>query len=221
MADLETRRALHTDREGLPADEDSGQGSSKDLSLDLDDKTLGLTLNRIVVWTEEYRLRMRMMGVLVEGCTGTDERRSTAAPGDLDKSANPPIPLLFAATRGGALLSLLHSYTVHGDPFIRSFTSTLLEKVSAPFFKSLASWIYEGELVDPSSEFFVERNSSTGTAMADGEEGNTSGNANGNDDSQTWSGRYRFRKAMLPSFVSEDLGRKVSQRRVHLCPLIV
>lgn len=27
-----------------------------------------LTLKRLVVWTEDMRLRMRMMGVLVEGC---------------------------------------------------------------------------------------------------------------------------------------------------------
>ena len=27
----------------------------------------GLTLKRLVVWTEDMRLRMRMMGVLVEG----------------------------------------------------------------------------------------------------------------------------------------------------------
>ena len=29
----------------------------------------GLTLKRLVVWTEDVRLRMRMMGVLIEGCS--------------------------------------------------------------------------------------------------------------------------------------------------------
>lgn len=30
----------------------------------------GLTLRRLEVWTEEWRLRMRMMSVCVEGCRG-------------------------------------------------------------------------------------------------------------------------------------------------------
>ena len=38
--------------------------------LDLTSKTLGLTLARLIVWTEDFKLCMRMMGVLVEACTG-------------------------------------------------------------------------------------------------------------------------------------------------------
>ena len=39
-----------------------------EMELDLHRRDLGLTLARIVVWTQESKLRMRMMGVLIEGC---------------------------------------------------------------------------------------------------------------------------------------------------------
>lgn len=99
------------------------------------------------------------------------------------------------------MLSLLHSYTTHGDPFISKFTSSLLETVSAPFFDSLASWIYYGELEDPSHEFFVERGSAVGAG--------TELSAINDGTKETWSSKYHFRKEMLPSFIPEDFGRKV------------
>lgn len=49
---------------------------------------------------------MRMMSVCVENC----------------KDA-----------RGGALVSLIHSNTNNGDPFVRGFTDRLLEDVGLPF----------------------------------------------------------------------------------------
>lgn len=61
-----------------------------------------LTLGRIAVWTEEWRLKMRMMSTLVQGA---------------------------ADVHGGALVSLIHGYTENGDPFIRGFVSELLEEV--------------------------------------------------------------------------------------------
>ncbi|CAD6581720.1 MAG: Microtubule-nucleating Tub4p (gamma-tubulin) complex component [Cyphobasidiales sp. Tagirdzhanova-0007] len=169
IAELETRRTAPQ----------AQSHTSQDTMLDLTSKTLGLTLARLIVWTEDFKLCMRMMGVLVEACT---------------------------ATRGGALLSFIHSYTAHGDPFIRSFTSSLLEKVSGPFFKSLAAWIYEGELVDPSAEFFVERNGNIGSGDNATERENGAGYGR---KVETWSGRYRFRREMLPSFVGEHFGSKI------------
>jgi gamma-tubulin complex component 3 len=34
------------------------------------DEETGLTLRRLEVWVDEWRLRMRMMSVCVEGCQG-------------------------------------------------------------------------------------------------------------------------------------------------------
>lgn len=63
----------------------------------------GLTLKRLEVWIDEWRLRLRMMSVCVEGCRDA---------------------------HGGALVNLIHSYTENGDPFVRKFTDELLEEVS-------------------------------------------------------------------------------------------
>ncbi len=62
----------------------------------------GLTLKRLDVWVDEWRLRLRMMSVCIEGCRDVN---------------------------GGALVNLIHSYTNNGDPFIQHFTDELLEEV--------------------------------------------------------------------------------------------
>ncbi|EKM59180.1 uncharacterized protein PHACADRAFT_205357 [Phanerochaete carnosa HHB-10118-sp] len=108
----------------------------------------GLTLKRLDVWIQEWRLRMRMMSVCVEGA------QSSPA------SHDPPraimlISLYSADTHGGALVNLIHGYTDNGDPFVRKFTDQLLEEVSKPFFATLHKWLFSGELNDPFSEFFV------------------------------------------------------------------
>ena len=36
------------------------------LTLDLTSENLGLTFNRMTVWTNDFKLRMRMMGILIE-----------------------------------------------------------------------------------------------------------------------------------------------------------
>jgi hypothetical protein len=70
----------------------------------------GLTLRRLEVWVDEWRLRMRMMSACVEGCQEED-------------------------AQGGALVSLINGYTDHGDPFVRKFTDQMLEEVrSIPYF---------------------------------------------------------------------------------------
>lgn len=96
---------------------------------------------------------------------------------------------------------MLHGYTAHGDPFISTFTSTLLARVSQPFFRSLAAWIYQGELLDPSDEFFVQARKKNQDGATDQDDSTSA--------AESWNGRYKFRKEMLPSFLSESLGKKV------------
>jgi len=79
----------------------------------------GLTLKRLDVWVNEWRLRMRMMSVCVEAARGMPyfSTRVTSV------SSSPD-------THGGALVNLIHGYTENGDPFVRRFTDQLLEEVS-------------------------------------------------------------------------------------------
>ncbi|KAG8860111.1 Microtubule-nucleating Tub4p (gamma-tubulin) complex component [Tulasnella sp. 330] len=156
--------------------EDSSSGRSED-------RDTGLTLRRLEVWIEEWRLRMRMMSVCVEGCKDTS---------------------------GGALVSLIHAYTDNGDPFVRQFTDDLLEEVSKPFFGTLHRWIYSGDLHDPFLEFFVgidpafeDQQYAAAVNSFDDESKAREGGLS------LWQSKYAFRKEMLPRFVGEDFGRKI------------
>ncbi|KAG2118763.1 gamma-tubulin complex, component 3 [Suillus discolor] len=154
----------------------------------------GLTLKRLDVWITEWRLRMRMMSVCVEGAHDA---------------------------QGGALVNLIHSYTDNGDPFVRKFTDQLLEEVSTPFFNTLHKWLFSGELYDPHSEFFVSVDPSlahlqglhpsslAGGIDAFGEDSVSADRGDGGGGLRVWEAKYRFRKEMLPMFVGENFGRKI------------
>ncbi|CAG8494216.1 9687_t:CDS:10 [Diversispora eburnea] len=90
--------------------------------------TNGISLKRLLVWTQDSLFKLRIMSVLVDCCK---------------------------EKRGGALVSTIYNYTNHGDPFIQEFINKMLEEISRPFFEMLQRWIYEGELDDPFEEFFV------------------------------------------------------------------
>lgn len=147
-----------------------------------------VTLKRLSLWTEEMTLRFRLMSTIIESCQDA---------------------------HGGSLVSLIHSYTFNGDPFIRRFTSGLLDEVSKPFFHSLSLWIYEGELQDPFHEFFVELNDDPRKASQSRSNGNPSdgdmpsfSDLDG-DAASLWQNKFVFRKEMLPSFLQESFGRKI------------
>ncbi|KAI0774140.1 gamma-tubulin complex DGRIP91/SPC98 component [Fomes fomentarius] len=158
----------------------------------------GLTLKRLDVWIEDWRLRMRMMSVCVEGA----------------KDAH-----------GGALVNLIHGYAENGDPFIRKFTNQLLEEVSKPFFATLHKWLFSGELHDPFSEFFVAVDPELAhlqymqpSTQGIGQLANDGGFGGGDMEDtaeehagglQLWEQKYRFQKDMLPAFVGETFGRKI------------
>ncbi|KZS98063.1 hypothetical protein SISNIDRAFT_423662 [Sistotremastrum niveocremeum HHB9708] len=157
----------------------------------------GLTLRRLDVWLNEWRLRMRMMSVCVEGCQ---------------------------EAHGGALVSLMHGYTDNGDPFIRNFTDRLLEEVSKPFFTTLQGWLFSGELHDSSAGFFVQANrkkrkpTNEPSDDLDPNMAEKEGVEDGEDfDEESilesglriWEKKFLFRREMLPSFVSEAFGKKI------------
>ncbi|KAF9969800.1 Gamma-tubulin complex component 3 [Actinomortierella ambigua] len=123
----------------------------------------GLTLKRLVVWTQEFLQRLRLMSVLVDCCQGL---------------------------QGGALVSMIHDYTQHGDPVIQQFINHMLEKVSTPFYVMLQRWIYEGELEDPRTEFFIACNPDV-------------------EEEDLWQQKYYIREDMLPAFIGDSLAKKI------------
>ena len=86
---------------------------------DLAEEETGLTLKRLDVWINDWRLRMRMMSVCVEGAKGIVTRGTTGY----------ETHGLSVDAHGGALVSIIHGYTDNGDPFVRKFTDQLLEEV--------------------------------------------------------------------------------------------
>ncbi|KAK4690096.1 gamma-tubulin complex component 3, partial [Tremellales sp. Uapishka_1] len=152
----------------------------------------GLTLMRLGLWTEEMRLKMRMMSLVVEDAK---------------------------TTHGGALVSRIHKHTSHGDPFVRKFTDQILEEVSKPFFSTLQRWIFSGELHDPFQEFFVQLNPESSLAQLGrtspyqtgdvGFEGGLEGIGSNDEAHRVWEKKYVFVKEMVPGFVSEDFGKKI------------
>ncbi|KAI8445083.1 spindle pole body component alp6 [Phakopsora pachyrhizi] len=106
--------------------------------------------------------------------------------------------------KGGQLISVLHSYTDHGDPVVNLFTSNLLEKVSVPWFKTLVSWMWDGELVDPMDEFFIQLN----PGFENDQVGNQAQDPN-LDGWSVWRNKFSFRTEMVPSFISEVFARKI------------
>ncbi|KAJ7068312.1 gamma-tubulin complex, component 3 [Mycena amicta] len=171
------------------------------MSAGANEEETGLTLRRLDVWINEWRLRMRMMSVCVEGARGA---------------------------QGGALVNLIHGYTDNGDPFVRKFTDQLLEDVSKPFFATLHKWLFSGELYDPYSEFFVAMDptlahmqslhpsSLTGGIGPLSGDGGFAGFGDGDDISaeregglKLWEAKYQFQEDMLPMFVGETFGKKI------------
>ncbi len=121
---------------------------------------------------------------------------------------------------GGALLTSLHARTSNGDPFIRNFSAKLLAALSVPFFETLAAWIYEGELRDVCHEFFVQQNPAFVSSVAqlgDDALGEVEDFGAGDDSvermqtHELWDQKFVFRKEMLPGFLEEAFGRKVSR----------
>lgn len=91
-------------------------------------------------------------------------------------------------------------------------------QVSKPFFATLHRWIFHGDLDDPFHEFFVSPNPELAGAsfvrlrpfLGVDEAGAGGGRGGAGVESHLlWEQKYVFRGEMLPSFVSEEFGRKV------------
>jgi len=124
-----------------------------------------LSLKRLLVWTQEPLQRIRFLETLVK---------------------------LYKKCGGGDLISKIHNFVNHGDPFVQNFIHNFLCEISTPFFDMLKKWIYEGELNDQYNEFFVEEHQ----------------DIHGED---LWNLKYSMRQngSMLPSFINTTLAKKI------------
>ncbi|KAL0136957.1 Spc98 family-domain-containing protein [Mucor lusitanicus] len=117
-----------------------------------------LTLKKLMIWTLDCNQKLRLMSVLVDVCQGQ---------------------------KGGALITAIHNYTKHGDPFIKDYLTKMLQIVSKPFYEMLERWVYEGELDDPYEEFSWL------------------------PEEELWQSKYTMREDMLPAFLSKELAHKI------------
>jgi len=99
--------------------------------------------------------------------------------------------------------------------------------VSQPFFSTLHKWLFSGELYDPYNEFFVAVNPELAhvqyllhpislSGVGDGVFGALSGEADDISSEREgglrlWEAKYQFRMDMLPMFVGEAFGKKVTR----------
>lgn len=101
--------------------------------------------------------------------------------------------------KGGELISLIHAFSsTHGDPFVSTFSSRLLEHVTKPFYTMLRHWIYDGELEDPFQEFFVSLNQDN--LDLDPRRGGAT---------SVWEDKYKLNESQIPTIITQDFAKKV------------
>ncbi|KAI2640132.1 Spc97/Spc98 family protein [Xylaria nigripes] len=131
----------------------------------------GITLKRCVVWTREATMGLRLLSLIAEEST---------------------------TRKGGQIISLIHSFsTLHGDPIVAAFAERLLTPVTRPFYNILRHWIYDGELSDPYSEFFIQLIPTD--SMTKVKTGSTN----------VWNEKYEMAHAMIPSIITLEFAEKV------------
>lgn len=129
----------------------------------------GVTLKRCVVWTREATMGLRLMSLIAE---------------ESDKK------------KGGQLITLIHSFaSSNGDPVVAAFAERLLGSFTRPWYGILRHWIYDGELSDPSLEFFVREQTDTQESVR----------VRGN----VWEDQYEIAQDMIPTIISQDFAQKI------------
>jgi gamma-tubulin complex component 3 len=94
--------------------------------------------------------------------------------------------------KGGAICSTINTYALNGSPSIRQFINRILKEVSAPILSMIKTWMIEGEINDPFNEFFVLTDPNI-------------------PDDKLWKSKYTLNYIMIPSFLSNELAKKILQ----------
>ena len=122
-----------------------------------------LNLRKLYLWIQEPIERMKWLAIIIDSIQGL---------------------------KGGALISSINSYVLHGAPGTKVLLSRLLKEVSAPLLTMIKTWMIEGELNDPFQEFFVNMDPNV-------------------PDDLLWTNKYELKHSMIPSFLTNDLARKI------------
>ncbi|KAG9070576.1 Gamma-tubulin complex component 3 [Linnemannia hyalina] len=168
-----------------------------DPSFNISHSTRGL-VNRLTELGWLYKkINQYVQKTSKEASTGLVEQSHIANDADATGSKGLTLKRLLVWTQdslqhlqGGALVSMVHDYTQHGDPLIQQFIHHMLERISAPFYVMLQRWIYEGELDDPRTEFFIAVNPDV-------------------EEEDMWQSKYFIREEMLPAFIGMPLAKKI------------
>lgn len=92
-----------------------------------------LTLKKFLIWTVEPLKRLKWIAAMLEHS-------------DFPNTKNLNVVVRFHH---------LSQIKRHGDPKMRLLTSIIEENSALPLISMIKSWIFQGELVDPYSEFFI------------------------------------------------------------------
>ncbi|KAJ1657090.1 Microtubule-nucleating Tub4p (gamma-tubulin) complex component [Dispira simplex] len=121
-----------------------------------------LSLRRLKIWLQEPLQKLGFLAHLIEQCQNL---------------------------RGGPLLSMIHGYTDHGDPFTQELARRIMAQITAPFYEILEHWVFNGELLDPHGESFVICNADTITRI--------------------WDDKFYLGVAEIPQFIHSVLAAKI------------
>lgn len=117
-----------------------------------------LTLKKLYAWTQEPLVKLSTTAALLKSlCNATSHP-----------------------------LTLLSEYSSHGDPYIRSFITSLMNHISIPFYGMIISWVTKGVVKD--SDFFVKV---------------------GDENLNNWKSGFSFAKENVPNFIDLSLAKKV------------
>ena len=121
------------------------------------------SLRKLYLWCAEPMERLKWLQVLVESVQGL---------------------------KGGALASAVYVLSRQGNPTIKSCIHRVLDEVSKPLLEMLKHWMLDGDLTDPSKEFFIYSDFSVPS-------------------DQLWTEKYKIEHAMVPAFFNTSLLQRV------------
>ena len=97
-------------------------------------KSGALTLRQIEIWTLDAKRRLKFVAAMRDAVGGA---------------------------RGGALVSAVFGAALHGDPAVAATLGRIAERAFAPILAMIEEWVFDGEIHDAYSEFFIRVDSAT------------------------------------------------------------
>lgn len=92
--------------------------------------------------------------------------------------------------KGGLLLTRIFTLQNNGNPFVKNFLNQVIQYITNPYLEMIKSWISFGNFKDPFEEFFIYSQHSV-------------------ELKDMWKKKYSIRNDMIPSFISQELAKKI------------